>query len=76
MGTIYPQEFEDLRKHGMTILHSLDNGELGISAQSESIQQTRMKSFFWQNFLHWGRPGGSRESSFEGYLPNGGCCRT
>ena len=32
----------------MTILHSLEIGELGISAQSESIQQTRMKLFFWQ----------------------------
>ena len=39
---------KNLRKHGMTILHSLDNGELGISSQSESIQQTRMKLFFWQ----------------------------
>ena len=58
MGPIYPQEFEDLRKHGMTILHSLENGELGISAQSESIQQTRMKLFFWQ-ISHWGRLGGS-----------------
>ena len=33
----------------MTILHSLEIGELGISALSESIQQTRMKLFFcWQ----------------------------
>ena len=45
----------------MTILHSLEIRELGIPAQSEYIQQTRIKIFFWQN-----------SSSFEGYRPNGG----